>query len=427
MIEVVAIGTELVLGETADINTAWIARRLASAGYRLNRAAAVSDDPEAIRDAVTAALRRSGTVICTGGLGPTADDLTRDVVAGLYGRAQRVDEAWLTELRRRYALRRVQMPAINRVQALVPEGADLLPNARGTAPGIALHDESLGTTFLLPGVPAEMRGMFDAEVLPRLVHRLTPARPVRSRVIRTTGIPESAIAERIADVVTDTAPLTLAFLPGVGGVDLRLTDWGSADANVADAAFDRVVGAVRERLGIFVFAEGDVDLASVVGAALRRRGLRIALAESCTGGLVAKMLTDGAGASDYMMAGLVTYSNEAKTDVLGVNRATLREHGAVSEACVREMAEGALRVGHADVALAVTGIAGPGGGTPEKPVGLVWFGLAIVPTLAGEVGQEPVTARSIVLAGDRGEVRERAAYAGLDTIRRTLGGSGAGG
>lgn len=427
MVEVVAIGNELVLGETTDTNTAWIARRLASAGYRMSRATVVSDDPAGIRDAVGAALRRSGTVICTGGLGPTADDLTRDVVAGLYGRAQYVDEGWLAELRRRYALRRIPMPEINRVQALVPEGAELLSNARGTAPGIMLHDGSLGTTFLLPGVPSEMRAMLDAEVLPRLIRRLAPSRPVRSRVLRTTGISEAALAERIADVVADTAPLTLAFLPGRGGVDLRLTDWGDADANAADAVFERVIGVLRERLGTLVFAEGDVGLASVVGAALRRLGLRLALAESCTGGLVAKMLTDEAGASDYMMAGLVTYSNEAKMDVLGVSDELLREHGAVSEACARAMAEGGLRAGRANIALAITGIAGPGGGTPEKPVGLVWFALALDTALAANTGQETVTARRVVLPGDRGEVRERAAFAGLDTIRRVLVGSRDGG
>jgi nicotinamide-nucleotide amidase len=419
-VEVLAIGNELLLGETVDTNTAWMARRLAREGIRLVRATLVGDDAAAIRTALAEALRRTGIVICTGGLGPTADDLTRDVVAGFYGRELRTDDAWLAELQRRYQKRGVTMPEINRVQALRPEGARLLPNARGTAPGIILEDEALGTAILLPGVPAEMRGLVDGHVVEYLQARLRPTGAVESRALRTTGISESALAERIDDVIHDIAPLTLAFLPGLAGVDLRLTHWGDASAEAAESAFTRVVDALRARLSRYLYAEGDEDLAVLVGRLLRHHRLTLALAESCTAGLLAKKLTDEAGASDFLCGGFVTYADEAKRDVLGVRPETLAQHGAVSEQCAREMAEGARRVLGADLALSITGIAGPGGGSADKPVGLVWFALALRAEVAQRLGCEPVAARTFVFPGDRGEIRERSAQAALDMLRRSL-------
>jgi nicotinamide-nucleotide amidase len=419
-VEVVAIGNELLLGETVDTNTAWLARRLGGAGIRLVRATIVGDDAAAIRAGVAEALRRTGTVVCTGGLGPTMDDLTRDAVAALYGRELHTDEGWLAELQRRYQRRGVPMPEIDRVQALLPAGAVLLPNARGTAPGIILDDPALGATVLLPGVPGEMRMLVDGQVLGYLRRRLRPAGAIESRVLRATGISEAALAERIDDAIRDIAPLTIAFLPGLSGVDIRLTHWGDAPADVAAAAFARVSAAVRERLGAHVYAEGEVDLALLVGRLLRDAGLTLALAESCTGGLLAKKLTDEAGASDYLRGGFVTYANEAKRDQLGVLPATLLMHGAVSEQCAREMAEGARRALGADVGLSITGIAGPGGGSDEKPVGLVWFALALRDELAKQLQREPVTARSFVFPGDRTNVRERSVQAALDLLRRSL-------
>ncbi|HSJ08744.1 MAG TPA: competence/damage-inducible protein A, partial [Longimicrobiales bacterium] len=386
-VELLAIGNELLLGATVDTNSAWIATRLAREGIAVARKTTVGDDDAAIRDALDAALRRTGIVICTGGLGPTLDDLTRDAVAAHYGRAQHTDQGWVDELQRRYDLRGIPMPQVNRVQALLPEGATLLFNARGTAPGIAIDDASLGLTVLLPGVPNEMRGLMDEHVVPMLRARLGDTGAVTTRTLRTTGISEAALAERVDDVARDVAPLTLAFLPGTNGVDLRVTHVGAGDAA---PHFERVIGALRERLAEYVYADDDTDLAVVVGRMLTARGLTLALAESCTGGLASKRMTDAAGSSSYMNAGFVTYANEAKQDHLGVRLETLALHGAVSEQCAREMALGARSAGRADVAVSITGVAGPGGGSEGKPVGTVWFALAMRDEVARAHGHDDV-------------------------------------
>jgi nicotinamide-nucleotide amidase len=421
-VELLSIGNELLLGETVDTNAAWIARRLAAEGIAVTGKTTVGDDVAVIRDALDAALRRSGTVVCTGGLGPTPDDLTRHAVAALYGRELVVDAGWLDVLRARYARRGMPMPAINRVQAEHPAGSTLLPNERGTAPGIALADDEHGLTILLPGVPSEMRALLDAQVIPLLCARLRPTGRIVSRTVRTAGLSEALLAERIADIAGSIAPLSLAFLPHGTGVDLRVTYAPSAGARAAaspaDAAaaatlLDAAVARLCERLGDNVYALAEVDLAEVVGSMLRQRGCTLALAESCTGGLVARRMTDAAGASDYVLAGFVTYSNESKRDLLGVSDATLQQHGAVSEACAREMADGARRAARADAAVAITGIAGPGGGTEDKPVGTVWMAVAL---------ESGTHVRRTVFPGDRTEVRERAAQAALDMLRRALAG-----
>jgi nicotinamide-nucleotide amidase len=416
-IELLSIGNELLLGETVDTNAAWIAQRLAVEGIAVTRKTTAGDDIAEIGDALAAALRRSGTVVCTGGLGPTPDDLTRHALAAVYGRELVVDEGWLDVLRGRYARRGVPMPAANRVQAEHPAGSQLLPNGRGTAPGIALEDDEHGLAVLLPGVPSEMRALLEAEVIPLLRRRLAPAGGIVSRTVRTAGLSEALVAERVADIAGDTGPLALAFLPHGTGVDLRLTyapaaGVGGAQADPA-AVLDGVVARLCERLGANVYALGAVDLAEVVGGMLRERSMTLALAESCTGGLVARRMTEVPGASDYVLGGFVTYSNESKRAMLGVADATLREHGAVSEACVREMAAGARRAAGSDVAIAITGIAGPGGGTADKPVGTVWLAVAL-PTA--------VHVRRTLFPGDRTEVRERAAQAALDMLRRSLAG-----
>lgn len=418
-LELMSIGNELILGETIDTNAAWIAHVLAGAGIRVVRKTTVGDDVAGIRAALGSALRRTGTVVCTGGLGPTRDDLTRHAVAELYDRPIHVDEGWVDVLRQRYAQRGMTMPEINRVQGELPAGATLLPNERGTAPGILIDDEAIGLTILLPGVPSEMRALLTEQVIPVLRQRLSPTDGVASRVLRTAGLTEAALAERIDDIAANVEPLTLAFLPHVAGVDLRLTAWGMPAAQ-AQAAFDAAFVRLRERLGEHVYADGETDLAVVVSQLLRQRRLTLSLAESCTGGLIAKRLSDEAGASDFLQAGFVTYANDAKRDMLGIDVATLATHGAVSEQCAREMADGARRAGSTDVGLAVTGVAGPGGGTDAKPVGTVWVAVSL--------GDQTET-RLLRLAGDRDQIRQRAAQAALDLLRRRLlqnpGGTGA--
>ncbi|HSJ31070.1 MAG TPA: competence/damage-inducible protein A [Longimicrobiales bacterium] len=418
-VEILAVGDELLLGATVDTNAAWIAQRLAREGIRVARKTTVGDDDGAIGDALSAALRRTRVVLCTGGLGPTRDDLTRDAVARVYGREQHIDEGWMAVLRERYEKRGVPMPAVNRVQAMLPDGATLLHNANGSAPGVALDDDALGLTILMPGVPSEMRGLMDTHVVPLLRNHLRVARPIESRMLRTAGISESALAERIDDIAQDLAPLSLAFLPQVASVDLRITCAG----DVADAGqrLDRAVERLAERLAADVYARDDSDLATVVGRMLRAGGLKLALAESCTGGLVSKRMSDEPGASDFLLAAFVTYHNDAKRQFLGVRTETLAMHGAVSEQCAREMAEGARMAIGADVAVSVTGIAGPGGGSEEKPVGTVWYAVALEPGVARRLGRaEPIIARSFIHSGGRSDVRDRAAQTALDMLRRAL-------
>jgi nicotinamide-nucleotide amidase len=431
--ELLTVGTELLLGYTVDTNAAQAGRLLADAGVRITRRATVGDDATAVREAAQAALERTGTVIVTGGLGPTADDLTREAVAALFGRRLARDPAILQALEARFAkLGRGPMPESNARQADVPEGATILPNRWGTAPGLWLEGEHGRLAVLLPGVPAEMRGLLEAEVIPRLVERRvgTGARRhggtggagadagpevIRSRTLRTTGISESALADRVGDSARLVGPnVTMAWLPSPEGTDLRLTAW-NLPAAAADAALTKAVAAVRPLVGAHCYGEGDADLAALMLAELERRQSRLAVAESCTGGLIGERLTAVPGSSRVFVGGVVAYSNAVKLDLLGVSADTLAAHGAVSEPVAREMASGIARTLGTEAAVAVTGIAGPDGGTEEKPVGTVWIAV---------LWQGKVRAFHHVFPGERDLVRRRAAQAALDALRRVLAGEG---
>ena len=408
--EIIAIGTELLLGDTIDGNGAWLGRVLAGQGISVQRRIVIGDDAAEIRDAVSASLRRVRVVICSGGLGPTRDDLTKGAVADVFGRSLVIDERWLRELIDRYAARGWVLSETSRAQALVPGGATVLPNPRGTAPGIWLEDER-GIVILLPGVPHELRALTEQAVLPLLRERMGgTTRRVMSRWLRTTGIPESVLGERVDDLVESLAPLTLAFLPSGEGVDLRVTSWDLSETEAAT----RLAGAeavLRTRLGRFVYASGDEDLASAVSRELVARGLTLAVAESCTGGLLAKRLTDAAGASAFFQEGFVTYANEAKQRTLRVAPNLIEADGAVSDAVVRAMAEGARSEAGTDCSLAITGIAGPEGGTPEKPVGTVWIAAAV---------RDRLESRRFAFIGDRSHIRERSAQSALWMLRDLL-------
>ena len=411
-LEVLTIGTELLLGYTVDTNAAELGRALAAAGAEITRRTTVADRPEAIRAGVAEALDRAGFVITTGGLGPTRDDMTKTVVAELFGKRLVLDERLLAGIQARFDRLGRTMPAINRTQAEVPEGAVILPNARGTAPGLWVEDAGGRVVVLLPGVPREMRGLLVEEVLPRIVARQGgERRVVLSRTVRTTGVSESALAERVGPIEPDIAPLTLAYLPSVQGVDLRVTAWG-LELKDAEARLAYVVRRLKAAVGEHGYGEEDADLAAVLLEALRKGRHRLAVAESCTGGMLGERITNIPGASDTFIGGVVAYADVIKTAALKVPLETLEAYGAVSEEAVRAMAEGAQRLFSADCTIAVTGIAGPGGGTPEKPVGTVWLAARV--HTATRVLQR-------VLPGDRDEVRRRAAQAGLDLLRRLLG------
>ncbi|HET9727390.1 MAG TPA: CinA family nicotinamide mononucleotide deamidase-related protein, partial [Gemmatimonadales bacterium] len=372
-LELLTIGTELLLGFTLDTNGAEIARALAAIGVRVVRRTSVGDTPAAIRDAVREALSRTGAVLTTGGLGPTRDDMSKTVVAELYGMPLEFDERIWQELVARFArLGRAPAPS-NRSQAEVPRGAVVLPNRWGTAPGLWFEGPP-GLVIMLPGVPGEMRKLVEHEVVPRLAAR-GQGDVIRSRVVRTTGIPESTLAERLGEIERDVAPLTLAYLPGFDGVDLRLSAWGLAP-DEADARLATGAGLLLERAGPFAYGEGEVDLAAIVLDRARANRLRVGTAESCTGGLVGGRLTAIAGSSDVFTGGVICYSNELKISLLGVSPALIAADGAVSESVACAMALGAVRALGVDLSVAVTGIAGPGGGSEAKPVGTVWLAVA---------------------------------------------------
>lgn len=413
-VELVTIGDELLLGYTIDTNAAFFAREAAALGVRVVRRATVGDGAEQIAAGVREALDRTGAVITSGGLGPTADDLTKASIAALFGRGMYRDDAIVESLRARWKARGWpgELPKANEMQAMIPEGATILENRHGSAPGIWLDDDRGRWVAMLPGVPREFRGMTKDTLLPRLVARGAGGTVIRSRTLRTTGIAESAVADALGEHAKDPAGVSLAYLPGWEGVDLRLTVRNVA-ASTADERLAAAAEAVRGKVGRWVYGEDDADLAVLVLEALRAHGMRIAVAESCTGGMLGMRLTAIPGSSDVVLGGVIAYANAVKVGQLGVQEETLRAHGAVSEETAREMALGAAAALGADVAVSITGVAGPGGGTPEKPVGTFCVAVAV---------RGSVSSLRTSSVGDRHEVRQRATQAALSLVRRSLPG-----
>jgi nicotinamide-nucleotide amidase len=415
-IEIVTIGDELLLGFTIDTNAAHLARELAAIGVEITHRSSIGDNAADIADAVGQAIERTGAVITTGGLGPTADDMTKPAIAQLFGRAMHRDEEIIESMKARWArLKRTgAFPESNTAQAMIPDGADILPNRHGSAPGIWLEDERGRWVAMLPGVPREMRGLLADELLPRIRARVekwsgADIPVVRSRTLRTTGIAESALADLLGDLAKGVDGMGLAFLPSVESVDLRVTVRGLPSAE-ADAKLDAAVLKLRNTAGRYVYGEEGADLAEIVLSACRKTGFRIAVAESCTGGMLGERLTAIPGSSDVFLGGVIAYDNSVKRKLLGVSDADLEEHGAVSEEVAMTMARSVRAMLGSDIGVAITGVAGPGGGTATKPVGMVWVAVDGIAT----------EARCLRLFGTRDEVRQRAAQAALDMIRRAL-------
>jgi nicotinamide-nucleotide amidase len=418
-VEVVTIGDELLLGFTIDTNGAHLSRKLAEQGVTVVRRTSVGDDTATIVRAVREALDRTGIVITTGGLGPTTDDVTREAIAQVFGRELRVDDTHLEWMRDRWRKRFGRdMPESNRRQAMIPEGARRLDNKHGSAPGILIEDDRGRFVVTLPGVPRELRGMVDDTLVPLLRERgCGSGQCIKSLTLRTTGIAESLLQDQLRDVKTadgvilsEAKDLQFAYLPGVDGVDLRLTVHARTTLE-ADARLTEASRALRHVVGPSIYGENDSDLARVLLDACRSRNMHIAVAESCTGGLLGARLTSIPGSSDVVIGGVIAYSNDVKVRDLGVSQSALDAHGAVSEAVVRQMAQGAQKRFGVELALAVTGIAGPDGGTPDKPVGLVWICAAL---------GDRVEPRKIQSWGDRQEVRHRAAQAAMELARQLL-------
>lgn len=402
-IVLVAVGDELLNGRTVNTNAAWLGGALEREGWRLAAVHTVGDAESAIAGAITDARAAADVVICSGGLGPTEDDRTRQALAFACERPLREEPEVLAALRRRFERGGRSMPASNRRQAMFPEGARVLDNPLGSAPGFRIAGGG-AAVFSLPGVPVEFERLANDHVLPWL-RRTWPDSPGAPavRVLRTTGVSESGLADRL-EAAAGLRDVAIAFLPGTSGVDLRVQ---AADA----AALERAEAAIAAEVGVALYARADVDLVEVVAAALRARGWRLAAAESCTGGLLAQRVTSFAGASDYFLGGVVAYADRAKDVLAGVPGPLIAAHGAVSAEVARALADGVRRRLGAEAGVAITGVAGPGGGTPAKPVGTV-FVAARTPA-ADEV-------RELALPGDRAAIRERSAQAALDLLRRSL-------
>jgi nicotinamide-nucleotide amidase len=409
--EIVTIGTEILLGDLVDTNTAWLSERLATLGVGVYRHTTVGDNRARIAAALKEAAVRADLVVTTGGLGPTSDDLTNECLAAVTGRGMVEYPEAREHVDTMFEKFGRKPTANNYKQALFPEGTRLIPNPLGTAMGALLDDD--GTLFAtLPGVPSEMKRMFEDTLEPLIRARSDGS--IVSKTLWFAGIGESALAEQVQDFLDATDP-TVAPLAGQGKVRLRITT-RAATQREAGNKIAPVEKEILARLGDYYFGEDDETLESVVGRLLKEKGTTLALAESCTGGLLAKRLTDIAGSSAYFREGLVTYTNESKERLLGVPKAMLLEHGAVSEPVAREMAEGVRKLASSDYGLSVTGIAGPDGGTKEKPVGLVFIGLS---DAGGTVAERlDLTA----WAKSREAIRERSANRALDLLRIRLEG-----
>lgn len=417
-VELVTIGDELLLGFTIDTNSAHISRTLAAYGVEIVRRTTVGDDADRIAGAVSEALDRTGAVITTGGLGPTSDDLTKPAIARIFGREMMFDQSIADYLEQRWRARfpGSVFPQSNRSQAEIPVGARILTNRHGTAPGIWLEDEKGRWVAMMPGVPREMRGMLAEELVPAIQSRMRGGEEclVLSGTLRTTGIAESAIADLLGpdflgDPGNELGSLSLAYLPGVAGVDLRVTARGLPRER-AKALVEEAMVKLRAVVGAYAYGEGETDLAEVVLERCRVLRLGLAVAESCTGGMLGERLTSIPGSSDVFLGGVIAYHNDIKREVLGVRQHDMERFGAVSEQVALQMASAVRQRMGADVGVSITGIAGPGGGSVEKPVGLIW--VAVDATSA--------QARRFHVGGDRDEIRQRAAQAALEMVRRAL-------
>jgi nicotinamide-nucleotide amidase len=410
---IVAVGSEMLGPLRQDTNSLWLSARLEEVGIPVVRKSIVGDDPVLLAEELDNAARAAGLVLTTGGLGPTADDVTVASVAAWLPAELRRNEDFLAEMRQRFARRGVAMPACNEKQADFIVGARVLENPRGTAPGFwARRGET--DVVVLPGVPSEMKEIFANHVLPVLRERAGGV-VGRRRVLRIAGLGESAVEELVAPVYAKWKDDPVTILAAPGEVQLHLAVRGEAD--MAEARLSAMERDFRAALGARIFGEDGEELAAVVGRLLRESKATIALAESCTGGLASAMLTDVPGSSEYFLGAIVSYANAAKESLLGVTEDTLRTYGAVSAEAAREMARGARGRFDADLAVAITGIAGPDGGSAEKPVGTVFF------ALAARQGAEDGKKR--LFGGDRSVIRRTAALHALELVRRRLTGAGA--
>ncbi len=405
--EIIAVGSELLSQARLETNSVFITKKLNESGLRVMRKFVVEDREEEIRGAVRSALGASEVVILTGGLGPTHDDITREVVSKVLGRELALDPKILEGLKGRYQRVGLKMTENNLRQAMVPEGAESMENPNGTAPGLFLR-EGKTLLFLLPGPPREMKPMMSQVM--DLIGQYKKLDPPLNRRLKVASETESGVDSAIGPIYTSYPSIETTILSSPGVIELTFYWMGEANKQLAEEQLGELVARVGEKLGESVFTDREEDLEQVVGRMLSEKGKTLATAESCTGGLLGKMLTDVPGSSHYYRGGAVCYSNELKANLVGVNETTLERFGAVSEQVAAQMAVGIRESAGADVGLSVTGIAGPGGETAQKPLGLVFVGLS----------SDQVRVKKMRLGGPREAIRIRASRFALDWLRRSL-------
>ena len=404
--EVLGIGTELLLGDIANTNAQFLSRQLAGLGITVYGHTAVGDNPDRLRAALAHAFSKADMVVACGGLGPTLDDITKEVSAAYFGKEMVLHEDSWQAIQRRFAGR--NLPENVKRNAMVPEGSTIFPNSHGSAPGVCL-EEGGKLLILLPGPPHELEPMFIEHAVPFLRKKTNMA--FVSRVLKIVGIGESEVETRLRDLIDTQTNPTIAPYASLTEVALRITA-AAKDEAAANKLIDPVAAEIYNRLGEHIYGEGDVSMAEVVMGLLKNQGKTIATAESCTGGLLASAFVDIPGSSGVLKEGVVTYSNESKSTRLGVTESLIKNNGAVSPEVAAAMAEGVARTAGADIGISTTGIAGPDGGTDTKPVGLVYIGLHI----KGK-DTKVITLR---LMGDRNKIRTRAVVNALDFLRRAI-------
>jgi len=407
--QIITIGDEILIGQIVDTNSAWMGQQLNMQGIQVEKIITVSDTHKDITEAVDTAFSKADIILLTGGLGPTKDDITKKALADYFGVDMRFSESTYNRIQRLFQKFGKSMTEAHHEQAYMPANADLLMNKMGTAPGMWF--EHKGKVLVsMPGVPYEMKYLMEAEVLPKLKKQF-PGRPIAHRTILTVGEGESRIADRI-DSFLETLPtnIKMAYLPGTGQVRLRMTGTGD-DEKELNILLDQKVEELKPLIAEFVFGVEKEKLEEVVGSMLIKKGMTLATAESCTGGLLAHKITSIPGSSAYFMGSVIAYSNEVKINQLNVKPSTLKKYGAVSEATVKEMVQGALDLLKTDLAISISGVAGPGGGTPEKPVGTIWIAIG---------DRKNIKAYQLNLWKDRMKNIEYTTTVALNVIRKFL-------
>ncbi len=407
-LEIISIGDEILMGQTINTNASWMGMRLVEIGVKPSWISTIGDDAKDLNTALVQAEERADVILITGGLGPTHDDITKSVTSDYFHSELKIDNNVLAQIKDRFRRRGISMARVNESQAQVPQKARIMNNDRGTAPGF-IFEKNEKFFYIMPGVPHEMKSMMNRIVLPELTKRLKEL-VTRIRMLATTGIPESTLYEELGDIPRIEKFAKMAFLPNLKGVRIRLTAQADSEKN-AIANLDRAECKLRERINEFIYADQDIEIEEALAHWLRERKKCVAVAESCTGGLLMDRLTNVPGSSHFFERGVCSYSNAAKTELLGVSERDIDTYGAVSEPVALQMAKGIRKLANADYGLSTTGIAGPSGGTDQKPVGLVFVGLA---------HENGAIVEKFTFCEDRKGNKIRSTQAALDLLRRHL-------